>query len=76
MLANFVELRYGEVQHSPTPIGQDRRRSGEGFLLAGGDVKDWPSQEKQIRTELVQDEAKAAAEAAHAEAFGRMKGGF
>ena len=26
LLANFRELRKREVQHSPTPIGQDRRR--------------------------------------------------
>jgi hypothetical protein len=25
LLANFRELRKREVQHSPTPIGQDRR---------------------------------------------------
>ena len=48
----------------------------DGFLLAGGDVKDWPSQEKQIRDELVADEAKAAAEAAHAAAFRQMRNNF
>jgi hypothetical protein len=59
----------------------DLARSGlrdarEGFLLAGGEDKDWPSQEKQIRAELVRDEAKAAAQAAHAEAFGQTKRNF
>jgi hypothetical protein len=52
---------------------QDAR---DGFLLAGGDVKDWPKQEKQIRDELIRDEAKAAAEAAHAAAFRQMKSNF
>jgi len=26
LAVNFLELRYGEVQHSLTPIGQGRRR--------------------------------------------------
>jgi hypothetical protein len=52
---------------------QDAR---EGFLLAGGDEKDWPSQEKQFRAELLSDEAKAAAQATHAEAFRQTKRNF
>ncbi len=48
----------------------------DGFLLAGGDAKAWPSQERQIRDELVRDEAKTAAEAAHAAAFSQMKSSF
>ena len=48
----------------------------EGFLLAGGDVKDWAKQEQQIRDELVRDEAKATAEAAHAAAFRDMARSF
>src|SRR5215208_3576180 len=43
------------------------------FLLAGGDARDWAKQEKQIRDELARDEAKTAAEAAHASAFRQMK---
>ena len=48
----------------------------DGFLLAGGDAKDWAKQEKQIRDELIRDEAKAAAEAAHAAAFRQTKNNF
>lgn len=48
----------------------------DGFLLAGGDVNDWAKQERQIRDELVRDEAKAAAEAAHAAAFKDMQSTF
>ena len=48
----------------------------EGFLLAGGDARDWAKQEQQIRDELVRDEAKATAEAAHAAAFRQMKSNF
>ena len=48
----------------------------EGFLLAGGAVKDWAKQEQQIRDELVREEAKATAEAAHAAAFRDMARSF
>jgi hypothetical protein len=48
----------------------------DGFLLAGGDAKDWAKQEKQIRDELVRDAAKTEAEAAHAAAFRQMKSNF
>jgi hypothetical protein len=48
----------------------------EGFLLAGGDARGWAKQEQQIRDELVRDEAKSAAEAAHAAAFRQMRNNF
>ena len=51
-------------------------RGRDGFLLAGGDAKDWPKHQRQVRDELVRDEAKAAAEAAHAAAFMRTKSAF
>jgi hypothetical protein len=43
--ANFVELRYGEVQDSPAPTGQDRRREdahivGYYALAAGTGAKE------------------------------------
>src|SRR5215208_1224472 len=55
-------------------LDQKMINARDGFLLAGGDAKDWAKQEKQIRDELVRDElvrdeAKTAAEAAHASAF-------
>ena len=52
---------------------QDAR---EGYLNAGGGLKDWPAHERQLRDELVRDEAKAAAEAAHAEAWRQTKSNF
>ena len=57
-------------------LDQKMVNAREGFLLAGGDVKDWAKQEQQIRDELVRDEAKATAEAAHAAAFRQMKNNF
>ena len=56
----------------------DQRMSDakDGFLLAGGEEKDWAKQEKQIRAELVADEAKAAAEAARAASFEQMRKSF
>jgi hypothetical protein len=57
-------------------LDQKMQNARDGFLLAGGDAKDWSKQEKQIRDELVRDEAKAAAEAAHASAFRQMKNNF
>jgi hypothetical protein len=80
-------LRWRDA-HQPEVIRAERERAAQqrldqkminardGFLLAGGDAKDWAKQEKQIRDELVRDEAKAAAEAAHAAAFMRTKSTF
>jgi hypothetical protein len=74
--------------HQPAVVRHEREREAQrrldkkmadakdGFLLAGGDAKDWAKQEKQIRDELVRDEAKTAAEAAHASAFRRMQRNF
>jgi hypothetical protein len=57
-------------------LDQKMVNAREGFLLAGGDARDWAKQEQQIRDELVRDEAKATAEAAHAAAFRQMKSNF
>jgi hypothetical protein len=57
-------------------LDQEMVNARNGFLLAGGDAKDWAKQEKQIRDELVRDEAKAAAEATHASAFRQIKTNF
>ena len=43
-------------------LDQEMANARDGFLLAGGDARDWAKQEKQIRDELVRDEAKTAAE--------------
>jgi hypothetical protein len=52
---------------------QDAR---EGFIAAGGSPADWPAVEKEIRAELMLDEARATAEAAHAASFRRMQRNF
>jgi len=57
-------------------LDQKMINARDGFLLAGGDAKDWAKQEKQIRGELVRDAAKTEAEAAHASAFRQMKSNF
>ena len=57
-------------------LDQKMINARDGFLLAGGDAKDWAKQEKQIRDELVRDAAKTEAEAAHASAFRQMKSNF
>jgi hypothetical protein len=57
-------------------LDQKMQSARDGFLLAGGDAKDWPKHERQVRDELVRNEAKAAAEAAHASALRQMKSSF
>ena len=57
-------------------LDQKMINARDGFLLAGGDAKDWAKQEKQIRDELVRDAAKTEAEAAHASAFRQTKNSF
>ena len=57
-------------------LDEEMQNARDGFLLAGGDAKDWAKQEKQIRDELVRDEAKAAADAAHASAFRQTRNSF
>lgn len=54
--------REREAQRRLDAQMQDAR---DGFLLAGGTEEEWKRQEKQIRGELISDEAKAAAGAAH-----------
>jgi hypothetical protein len=55
-------------------LDQEMVNARNGFLLAGGDAKDWAKQEKEIRDELVRDAAKT--EAAHASAFRQMRKSF
>jgi hypothetical protein len=57
-------------------LDEEMQNARDGFLLAGGDAKDWAKQEKQIRDELVRDAAKAEAEAAHAAAFRQTRNTF
>jgi hypothetical protein len=52
------------------------RDAHEGFIAAGGDSADWPAVEQEMREELIADQTKAAAEAAHAESFRRMARNF
>jgi hypothetical protein len=69
-------IRHEREREAQRRLDQKLTHARDGFLLAGGDAKDWAKQEKQIRDELVRDEAKAAAEAAHAAAFMRTKSAF
>jgi hypothetical protein len=69
-------IRADREREARRRLDQEMVNARNGFLLAGGDAKDWAKQEKQIRDELVRDEAKAAAEAAHASAFRQMKSSF
>ena len=69
-------IRAEREREAQRRLDQKMVNAREGFLLAGGDVKDWAKQEQQIRDELVRDEAKATAEAAHAAAFRQMKSNF
>ena len=62
-------IRAEREREAQRRLDQKMINAREGFLLAGGDVKDWAKQETQIRDDLVRDEAKTAAEAAHAAAF-------
>jgi hypothetical protein len=69
-------IRYEREREAQRRLEMKMADARDGFLLAGGDAKDWAKQEKQIRDELVRDEAKAAAEAAHAAAFRQTKNNF
>ena len=69
-------IRADREREARRRLDQKMINARDGFLLAGGDAKDWAKQEKQIRDELVRDEAKTAAEAAHASAFRQTKRNF
>ena len=69
-------IRADREREAQRRLDQKMVNAREGFLLAGGDAKDWPKHERQVRDELVRDEAKTAAEAAHASAFRQMKSNF
>jgi hypothetical protein len=69
-------IRADREREARRRLDQEMANARDGFLLAGGDANDWAKQKKQIRDELVRDEAKAAAEAAHAAAFRQTKSNF
>jgi len=69
-------IRADREREARRRLDQEMVNAREGFLLAGGDARDWAKQEQQIRDELVRDEAKATAEAAHAAALRQMKSNF
>ena len=69
-------IRADREREARRRLDQEMVNAREGFLLAGGDARDWAKQEQQIRDELVRDEAKATAEAAHAAALRQMKNNF
>jgi len=69
-------IRADREREARRRLDQKMVNARDGFLLAGGDAKDWPKHERQVRDELVRDEAKAAAEAAHAAAFRQTKNSF
>jgi hypothetical protein len=73
-IAELEEAKRDPVKAIRAQRGREARRrldqkmadARDRLLLAGGDARDWAKQEKQIRDELARDEAKTAAEAAHA----------
>jgi hypothetical protein len=69
-------IRHEREREARRRLDEEMQNARDGFLLAGGDAKDWPKHERQVRDELVRDEAKTAAEAAHASAFRQMKSNF
>ncbi len=69
-------IRAEREREAQRRLDQKMINARDGFLLAGGDAKDWPKHERQVRDELVRDAAKAEAEAAHAAAFRQMKSNF
>ena len=69
-------IRYEREREAQRRLDEKMADAKDGFLLAGGEEKDWAKQEKQIRAELVADEAKAAAEAARAASFEQMRKSF
>ena len=69
-------IRADREREAQRRLDQKLTHARDGFLLAGGDAKDWAKQEKQIRDELVRDAAKAEAEAAHAAAFRQTRNTF
>ena len=53
LAVNFLELRYGEVQHSLTPIGQGRRREARGcsyraLCVVYADTRDLRTQAERL----------------------------
>jgi hypothetical protein len=69
-------IRADREREARRRLDQKMVNARNGFLLAGGDAKDWAKHERQVRDELVRDEAKTAAEAAHASAFRQMQRNF
>jgi hypothetical protein len=69
-------IRAERAREAQRRLDQKMINARDGFLVAGGDAKDWPMHERQVRDELVRNEAKTAAEAAHAAAFRQMKSNF
>jgi hypothetical protein len=69
-------VRHEREREAQRRLDQKMINARDGFLLAGGDAKDWPKHERQVRDELVRDAAKAEAEVAHAAAFRQMRNEF
>ena len=65
-------IRHEREREAQRRLAQKMEDARDGFVAAGGDGEDWGAWEKEIRDELVRDEAKSAAEAAHAAAFRQM----
>jgi hypothetical protein len=57
-------LRYEQEQEARKRLDQKMADARDGFLLAGGDEKDWARQEKALREEFVTGAAKEASEKA------------
>ncbi len=68
--------RYEREREAQRRLDAQMQDARDGFLLAGGTEEEWKRQEKQIRSELISDEAKAAAGAARADFARQMQRNF
>jgi hypothetical protein len=69
-------IRHEHAEKARQRLDVQMRDVHERYIAAGGDVADWPVVEREMRAELVRDEARATAAAARAESFRHMKSNF
>ena len=68
--------RYEREREAQRRLEMKMADARDGFLLAGGTEADWKCQERHVRDELLGEEARQAAEAAHAESLRQMRRNF
>jgi hypothetical protein len=69
-------IRHEREREAQRRLDEEMVNARDGFLLSGGDAREWAKVEKEIRDELVRDAAKAEAHAAHAAVFRHMRNEF